>query len=574
MIPLMVPALTAEFLATFAAADEPGLAVGIYRDGELAASACAGCAVPEHGVPITEHTAFDIASVSKHVTSACLLLLASDGLVDLEADIRGALPELALAEPVTLRQCLTHTAGLRDYGALCEIAGVPVAGLTEDRFMDLVAGQRELDFPAGSAFSYSNTGYALAAVLVRRVTGRSLADFAADHVFGPLGMARTHVRDDVSLLVPHLAGGYLAAADGAGFRRRDVTEELTGDGAIVTTVADLARWHSFMTSGEVLGVGIRNRLLDRCVLTGGTEIGYALGLESIEIAGHQAWWHSGSWAGYRAAVLYLPGQRAGVSVLANRNDFYATNVAIAVAQAMLTGQDAGGAYADLCGVPADRLRAESEAAAIAGLWHDPDQDIFTEFTGRDGQLALAEPGWPSLRLAADGLWHGTGTASSSRYAARDGELARLWGPSERDECRFVRVPSAAEPASPLAPGLFRNEELRVDAEIRAGRPGELEIVIGLAPPRRLAPVTGGAWRAVGTADLGTADLGSADLGSADLGSADHRGDPVPAWPLTMRVADGGAAVLVSVPRARRLRFARTGGPPPAPAPIRGLSGLA
>ncbi|HUJ07026.1 MAG TPA: serine hydrolase domain-containing protein [Streptosporangiaceae bacterium] len=573
----MVPALTAEFLAALAAPDEPGLAVGIYRDGQLVASACAGCAVPEHGVPITEHTAFDIASVSKHVTSACLLLLADDGLVDLDADIRGALPELALAEPVTLRQCLTHTAGLRDYGALCEIAGVPVAGLTEDRFMDLMVGQRELDFPPGSAFSYSNTGYALAAVLVRRVTGGSLADFAAERVFGPLGMARTHVRDDVSLLVPHLADGYLAAGDG--FRRRDVTEELTGDGAIVTTVADLARWHSFMTSGEVLGAGIRDRLLDRCVLTGGTKIGYALGLESIEIAGHPAWWHSGSWAGYRAAVLYLPGQRAGVSVLANRNDFYATNVAIAVARAMLTGQDATAAYAELCGLPADRLRAEREAAAIAGLWHDPDQDIFAEFAERDGQLALAEPGWPAYRLGSDGLWHGTGTASAGRYASRDGGLGRFWGPSERLECRFERVPPMTEPARRLTPGIFRNEELRANAEIRIGRSGTAEIAIGLARPRRLAAAADGAWRAVGGADRGggtaVADAAVAVAAVAVAGVADAAvADTAVAEPLTVRVADGGRALLVSVPRARRVRFELTDAPPPAPAAIRGLSGLA
>src|SRR5215472_7787224 len=122
----------AGLLGALAGDGEPGLAVGVYSGGELAAHAEAGCASVEHAVPVTEHTVFD------------------------------------LARTVTLRQCLTHTAGLRDYFALCELAGIPVAGITEARFLHLVAGQRELDFTPGAAFCYSNTGYALAAVVVRR----------------------------------------------------------------------------------------------------------------------------------------------------------------------------------------------------------------------------------------------------------------------------------------------------------------------------------------------------------------------------------------------------------------------
>ena len=160
---MLSPDQLQDFVGTLAADGEPGLAVGCYAAASCASSATAGCAVIEHAVPVTEHTAFDIASVSKHLTSACLLLLARDGLANLDADLRTVLPELRLTRPVTLRQCLTHTAGLRDYFALCDIAGLPVLGITQDRFADLVAGQADLDFPAGSAFSYSNTGYALAA---------------------------------------------------------------------------------------------------------------------------------------------------------------------------------------------------------------------------------------------------------------------------------------------------------------------------------------------------------------------------------------------------------------------------
>ncbi len=491
---MLSPDQLQDFVATLAADGEPGLAVGVYTGGQLVSAATAGCAVIEHAVPVTEHTAFDIASVSKHLTSACLLLLARDGLADLDADLRTVLPELRLTRPVTLRQGLTHTAGLRDYFALCDIAGLPVLGITEDRFADLVAGQADLDFPAGSAFSYSNTGYALAAVFVRRVTGSGLARFASERLFGPLGMTATHFREDVSLLVPRLAAGYVAAPashagqQGTAFRRCDVTEEVVGDGAIVTTLADLAAWHSFMATGAVLGADVRDRLLARQVLTDGTEIGYALGLESIDVGGNSAWWHSGSWAGYRAAVIYLPGQRAGVSVLANRNDRYASYVALAVASALAAGDDPASRYRALAGRPAPAEQAGAEARGLAGLWHEPDQDVFVEFEADAGQLVLREHGDEQrFELATDGSWHGTGPAAGGTYTAADGTLVAGWGLSARPQGRYLRAGPAPGGPSPLPvpAGIFRNEELRAYAELKAGESGALTVVIGLAAPRRL-----------------------------------------------------------------------------------------
>ena len=596
---MLSPDQLQDFVGTLAADGEPGLAVGVYAGGQLASSATAGCAVIEHAVPVTEHTAFDIASVSKHLTSACLLLLARDGLADLDADLRTVLPELRLTRPVTLRQCLTHTAGLRDYFALCDIAGLPVLGITQDRFADLVAGQADLDFPAGSAFSYSNTGYALAAVVVQRVTGSGLAQFASERLFGPLGMTATHFREDVSLLVSHLAAGYLAApasparpaspaspASRAGrqapaFRRCDVTEEVVGDGAIVTTLADLAAWHSFMVTGEVLGADIRDGLLARQVLTDGTQIGYALGLESIDVGGNSAWWHSGSWAGYRAAVIYLPGQRAGVSVLANRNDRYASHVALAVASALVGGDDPAARYQALGGPPAPAEQAATGARGLAGLWHEPDQDVFVEFEADAGSLVLREPGDEQrFALAADGSWHGTGLAAGETYTPADGMLVAGWGLSARPQGRYLRaVPAAAGPSPlPVPAGIFRNEELRAYAELKAGESGVLTVVIGLAAARRLQPAGDGVWRSAGQRRAGgercPAASGPAASGPAASGPAAGNaaaGDPE-GGPLTVRLTEDAAALLVSVPGAHHVRFDRVPGAAADRGVLRGLRG--
>src|SRR5215472_14174694 len=546
-----------EFVAALAASDEPGLAVGVYTEGQLAAAATAGCAVVEHGVPVTEHTMFDIASVSKHMTATCLLLLARDGHLDLDADISACLPELRLSQPVTFRKCLTHTAGLRDYFALCDIAGIGVLGITEERFMDLAVGQADLDFPPGSAFSYSNTGYALAAVLVRRLTGMSLARFASERVLGPLGITVTHFRDDVSLLVPGLAAGYVVAPAGqsTGFRRYDVTEEVVGDGAVVTTLADLAAWHAFMTSGAGLGAEIHDGLLTRQVLTDGTRLGYALGLEAIDVGGGTAWWHSGSWAGYRAAMIYLPDMRAGVTVLANRNDRFASYVAYAVGAVLTGGGNLAAAYRALTGEPAPAERSRQEAPAIAGLWHEPDQDVFADFylaPSEPGavQVALKEYGGDLMfQLGDDGSWHGIGPASGGTYALRDGALVAHSGLFGRPQGRFLRAERSSHGSPSVAPtGIFFNEELRAHAAIRAGESGAAEIVIGLAAPRTLIPVEEALWRGVGSGQPG--------------GSA----------PITVRFADGGTALLISAPGARRVRFEAVSGATSEPDPMRGLRG--
>ena len=537
------------FARSLASENEPGFAVGVYAGGDLVSHGAAGCAVPEHGVLVTEHTVFDIASVSKHMTAACLLLLARDGLIDLDADIRPALPELAVTATVTLRQCLSHTSGLRDYFALCEIAGIGVPGMTEERFTDLITGQRDLDFPPGSAFSYCNTGYALASLLVRRATGSGLAQVAAQRVFSPLGMTATHFRADVSRLVPRLAAGYVAAPgdEGPGFRRYDTTEEVIGDGAVVTSLADLAAWHGFLADGAVLGPDIRDGLTDARPLTDGSATGYGLGLQAIAVDHQPAWWHSGSWAGYRAALISLPQHHAAVTVLANRNDRYASLVALAVAGAILTGDDPADLYRSLPGQAAGDTRAASAgAAALSGTWHEPDLDIFIDVAADGDQLVVGAGGEASAKerffLAADGRWLGVGPAAAGCYAIEGGDLVALSRLSGRTEGRYRRAEAGSGQAVPA--GLYWNDELRAAARVEAVNAGA-RIAIGLAPARRLVPAGDGVWRCQG---------------------GEHPG----ATPLTVRASGDGAELLVSAVGARRVRFGKVTGSGQEPELPRGL----
>jgi len=347
-------------------------------------------------------------------------------------------------------------------------------------------------------------------------------------------MRSTSFRDDVSLLVPKLASSYPVAPSAVGrHRRNDVTEMVIGDGAVVTSVADLAGWHAFMASGAVLGLDVRDELLTEQRYADGSPLGYAFGLACTQIGGEAAWWHSGSWAGYRAGVIYLPERAAGISVLANSNDRYAPYVAAAVANALVTGEPLRSCYAAIAGIPELDDRAAAAAEQAAGLWHSPALDLFLPpLAARDGRVITHyQDDELDFGLGADGRWHGIGIAAGTTFTVAGDTLTEGWGLSAGIRDRYVRAEAAAsetsasETSSTLGQSsIFHNRDMRVHALLQLGAAGAAEIVIGPAAPRHLVPAGSGVWRA-------------------------DRGDA-----LTVRLADNGSVLLVSVPGVHHLRF--------------------
>jgi len=514
------------FLAPYATAGGPGHAAGVYRDGELVAHAATGCAVIEHDVAIGPGTMFDIASASKQFTAACLVLLQADGMLSLDDDVRAHLPGLGLRAPVTLRQCLSHTGGLRECYALCELAGVPLAGMTEARLMRLISGQRELDFPPGAGWSYANTGFVLAAAVVRQRTGRSLAEFAAQRLFGPLGMPATRFRDDLAVLVPGLASGY-TPAPGGGWHRVDITEETVGDGGVVTCLRDLAGWQHFMLTGSTLGSRVRDALLEPAVLASGRRLPYALGLEITAVGGQPLYLHSGYIGGFRSALGYLIGAGAGVAVLANRDDTFPAEIAVRIAERL--------AAAPAPVRPARLTRAAAVAAqpAVTGWWYAAEPDLYLELSGADdGTVSHIDGDLRHHYVAmSDGSWQGTGVASPVRLRLAGGELRRAETVGDEPPevyQRVARPPAAAQPPA----GAYYSDELAAYATLAAGGSagGAATVTVGLAGARTLVPVSGGVWAGDG---------------------------------LTLRVLPGGAALEISLPGARRCRFTAVSGAVPA-----------
>lgn len=304
--------------STFARSDAPGLAVAVVRDGRLLLARGYGMADLEHRVAITPSTVFDVASVSKQFAGLAIAMLADEGRLQLDDDVRRYIPEMAdIGRPITIRHLVHHTSGLRDWPGTLGVAGWKYDDVISfDQILTMAFNQRTLNFVPGAEYTYSNTGYNLLAEVVKRVSGQSFRAWTDQRLFQPLGMTRTVFRDDHTLVVPDRAFGYQRAPDGSW---RHVTNNLNalGSSSMMSSVEDLARWVINFDSMRVGGARAFALSRTRGVLNDGSTIPYAFGLSHGSYRGAPTLSHSGSWAAFVTFVLHFPQQRAGVVVLAN-----------------------------------------------------------------------------------------------------------------------------------------------------------------------------------------------------------------------------------------------------------------
>ena len=298
--------------------ETPGCAVGVARGGVPVLRKAYGMADLEHDVPNTPDTIFEAGSVSKQFTAAAVLLLARDGKLSLDDPARKYVPELPdYGAPLTIRHMLQHTSGLRDWGEVASIAGWPRTTRvhTHDHVLDIVSRQKSLNFPSGTQYSYSNTGYNLSAVIVSRVSGQSFAEFSAARIFGPLGMTSTSWRDDHTRIVRGRAVAY--AQRGDEFRINMPFENVHGNGGLLTTVGDLLKWNENFARPVVGDDAFVALQQEAGRFNDGRAHTYAMGLMLRNYRGVPEVHHSGSTAGYRAQLSRYPDQHVSVAVLCN-----------------------------------------------------------------------------------------------------------------------------------------------------------------------------------------------------------------------------------------------------------------
>lgn len=357
----------------------PGCAVGVSKDGKAVLQKAYGMADLEHDVPNRPDTIFEAGSVSKQFTAAAVLLLAQEGKLSLDDPARKYIPELPdYGVPLTIRHMLQHTSGLRDWGEIGSIAGWPRTSraYTHAHVLDIVRRQKGLNFTPGAQYSYSNSGYNLAAVIVARVSGKSFADFSRERIFAPLGMTRTSWRDDFTRIVKDRAMAYQTAGDG--FRTEMPFENVHGNGGLLTTVGDLLKWNENFVNPKVGDAAFLKVQQQPGRLNDGSAHQYAMGLTVRDYKGLPEVGHSGSTAGYRAHLTRFPQQRLSVAVLCNVSSGSATGAAMTVAELYL-----GDAIKALTTTAGNRPQPQrtpftadpKEFAAYAGRYHSDEAEV-------------------------------------------------------------------------------------------------------------------------------------------------------------------------------------------------------
>ena len=362
-------------------------------------------------VAITPRTVFDIGSTSKQFTAAAIVLLALDGKLSIDDDVRKYVPELPQYQrPVTIRHLLNHTSGLRDYLTLFALKGIDDDGVTTGRdAFDVIVRQKATNFEPGSEFLYSNSGFFLLSTIVERASGRTLPEFARQRIFEPLGMTSTHFHDDHTLIVPMRATGY--APRPGGFAISMSGFEQTGDGAVMTTVEDLLKWDSNFYAPTVGGEAMLRELQTQGRLNDGKQLDYALGLFIADQRGLRTVRHGGSWAGYRAELLRFPTERTSIAVLCNLASAAPSRRADQVA-AILLGDRMSPATPVASAPPrpapspgasaAAKPQARANANDLAGTYFAPELDAAFTVTVDSGRVAIRGAGGEAILLTPNG----------------------------------------------------------------------------------------------------------------------------------------------------------------------------
>jgi len=434
----------------------PGCAVGVAQDGTVLLSRGYGMADLESGRPITPETILESGSVAKQFTATAVVLLALDGKLDLEDDVRRYIPELPdYGRTITIRHLLTHTSGLREWSSLVALNGWPRGTRAHEQpdLLDFVFRQKALNYPVGDYYSYTNSGYALAYTLVERVSGVSFDEFTRKRIFEPLGMTHTGWRSDYTRLVPGRAQAYTPDEDG--WHLEMPFEKVVGPGGLLSTVGDWLIWNEALTN-RTLGAALVDSLYRRMRLTDGREIEYALGLQFRTYRGLREISHSGSTAGYSTYLARYPERgHLSIAVMCNATNASASSYVRDLADRLIDDFPSP--------QPLDTVAVDAtEFARYHGVYRsDRTRAPLVINQATVQRLRTLPSGWIWSRGGA--LWHfdlgPDGKPSALRIAQSDGDTLRYSFVAERPWAPSVTELRAFE-------GRYHSDEVDATYEIR------------------------------------------------------------------------------------------------------------
>ena len=421
----------------------PGCAAAVSLNGEVVFEQAFGLADLEHNVPNTTQTIFESGSVAKQFTAAALVLLQQDGKLSLDDPVRKYIPELPdYGWTLTIRHLLNHTSGLRDWGTVLGLTGAGRGDrvITQDLALDIITHQRALDFTPGSEYSYSNSGYNLAAIIVERVSKQKFPAFVEERLFKPLGMKNSSWRDDYQRIVPGRAQAYARQGDGP-WRLNMPFMNVYGNGGMLTTVGDWMKWNAMLDSHS-LGAPLVAALETRGVLNDGRKITYALGLSVDTYKGLKDVSHGGSTAGYQTFLARYPDNRVSVAVMCNGTSPSAGRIAASITDEIF------GPFPEAARTESAKV-SEDELKQFVGIWrnentHSPARFVIENGVSRWSGARLVPIGGGQFTAGDDQLrfaFDKVGKPTSAETVDSEGQVTRFvperaWTPVPADLASF------------------------------------------------------------------------------------------------------------------------------------------
>ena len=448
----------------------PGCALGVYQDGKIQYARGYGMASLEHGVALTPRSVLDVGSISKQFTAMAILMLQKEGKLSLDDPIRKYIPEMpAYADKITLRRALSQTSGLRDLYTMMGQTGRTFAGDTIDA-LRVITRSAEPNYEPGARYLYTNSGWILAAQIVYRLTGKTLAQFAQERIFAPLGMHDTRYLADARTVIPNGAEGY-APQPGGGFRLARSTYDgaILGAGAVHTSVEDFGRWLNNYDSGLVGGRDIIETMTTATTLNDGSPArsgstqAYAVGLNVGTLRGLRVVSHGGSWAGYRGHFLRFPDQRFAVATFCNLTTSGPDSLARKVAGIYLADRmqpDSATAWTvALAGAPRVELPVAS-LSALVGVWRNVERGELRR-TRLVGDTLFAVGAERTRIVPLDGGRFRAGSGVELRFEGDPVVPSRMIVRTTAETVTFTRADTAALTPAQLAEyaGNYRSDEV-------------------------------------------------------------------------------------------------------------------
>jgi len=428
--------------------DVPGWAVGVIQDGKIVYQKGYGMANVEEGIPITSETQFNIASMAKQFTAACIILLVIRGEISLDDDIRTHIPEFPdYGSTVTIRHLFHMMSGIIDFHLTAESQweqGERFGGSFDNQdVLDIILQQDSLDFEPGTMFTYSDDNYVLLAEVIERVSGQTLREFADENIFQPLGMSHTFIKDDTTP-VENYATEYHRSyvepdyiytpfeEDEFKYRYNYIYYGATG---VLTTIEDLYLWDQNFYDNKLEG---GSEFTDLMLSTGKFDNGedvvipwgpyvagimsthlYGFGLMHAEYNGSKVIYHPGTVGGFQSIIKRFPEEELTIILMANYETIGHFNIVMEVADVYLSGQ--GEAYSQGCDFNGDGRLGIADVVRLLLLARDNPSDPLVDWNS-DGAYS-----WADVILLVHDIWNGHCPPETAALLASAGNLEQVAG---------------------------------------------------------------------------------------------------------------------------------------------------